>query len=204
MKELILVRHGQSEQHVGDITGGWTDTRLTELGSRQAQITAERLAVKMKGLSARILSSDLSRAAQTAQTIGKAIGLEPTFHRELREWNNGTAAGLSLAQAEQIALPVKHPMIDWIPYPEAESWRMVTDRIFGFMDRIEPQIGQTAVVVTHGNSGIAVIQWWLGMAEAGRERISFQLDACSITWLNIDSWGRRTIVKLNDTSHLEG
>lgn len=204
MKELILVRHGQSEQHIRDITGGWTDTPLTELGARQAQITGRRLALKIKELSPRILSSDLSRAAATAQIIGKAIEVEPTFHQELRELNNGKAAGLTLAQAEQFALPVTQPMIDWIPYPQAESWRMMTDRIFGFLDRIESQIGQTAVVVTHGNSGIAVIQWWLRMAEACRKGISFELDACSITWLNVNSWAERTIVKLNDTSHLQG
>ena len=204
MKELILVRHGQSEQHIRDITGGWTDTRLTELGSQQAQITGQRLALRMKEISPRVLSSDLSRAAQTAKIISKAIEVEPTFHQELREWNNGTAAGLTLAQAEKIALPLTHPMIDWIPYSQAESWRMVTDRIFGFLDRIEPQIDRTAVLVTHGNSGIAVIQWWLRLPEAARQEISFQLDACSITWLNIDSWSRRTILKLNDTSHLQG
>ena len=66
MKELILVRHAQSEQHVGAITGGWTDARLTDLGCRQAQSTAECLALKMKEDSLRILSSDLSRAAATA------------------------------------------------------------------------------------------------------------------------------------------
>ncbi|MCK4850634.1 MAG: histidine phosphatase family protein [Phycisphaerae bacterium] len=203
MKELILVRHGQSEQHIRDITGGWTDARLTELGCRQAQSTAERLALKMKEDSVRILSSDLSRARQTARIIGKPVGVEPTFHRELRELNNGTAAGLTQAQAKEIALPVTHPMIDWIPYPQAESWRMMTDRVFDFMERVEAGIEEIAVVVTHGNSGIAVIQWWLRMAEACRKGISFELDACSITWLNINSWGERTIVKLNDTSHLE-
>ncbi len=31
---IILVRHGESESNVGKLTGGWTDTPLTELGFR--------------------------------------------------------------------------------------------------------------------------------------------------------------------------
>ena len=203
MKELILVRHGQSEQHIRDITGGWTDARLTELGSDQAQTTAERLGCMLKNRSLRILSSDLARAAKTAKIIGKTLGVEPEFHKGLRELNNGTAAGLTQAQAKEIALPVTHPMIDWIPYPQAESFRMMADRIFEFMAHIEPQIDQTALIVTHGSAGVAVIQWWLGLAKTCREQISFELDTCSITWLNINSWGQKTIFKLNDTSHLQ-
>ncbi len=203
MKELIIVRHGQSEQHVGDVTGGWTDTAMTELGYRQAHLTAQRLATGTKERSLRILSSDLVRAAETARIIGEAFGINPTLHKELRELNNGDAAGATLAQAQKMSLPVSHPTIDWVPYPGAESWRMMTNRIFGFMEHVAPQIEQTALVVTHGNSGIAVVQWWLRLCEADRSGISFELDVCSITRLTINSWDERTIAKLNDTSHLE-
>ena len=203
MKELILVRHGESEQHVSDITGGWTDAQLTELGCAQAQATAKRLACMLKDHSLSLLSSDLARAAKTARIIGKGLGLEAEFHKGLREMNNGRAAGLTKGEAEAIALPITQPMIDWIPYPQAESCGMMTDRIFAVMEQIEGQIEETALIVSHGVAGVAVIQWWLGLDRNSRERISFELDTCSISWLSINEWGQKTIFKLNDTSHLE-
>jgi broad specificity phosphatase PhoE len=35
MRELLLVRHGESEHLVRGISGGWTDLPLTALGRRQ-------------------------------------------------------------------------------------------------------------------------------------------------------------------------
>ena len=37
------MRHGEAEHLVKDLTGGWSDTSLTELGHKQAQATAEYL-----------------------------------------------------------------------------------------------------------------------------------------------------------------
>lgn len=44
MDTLLLVRHGEAEHHVREITGGWTDTCLTERGREQAS----RLALRLK------------------------------------------------------------------------------------------------------------------------------------------------------------
>jgi len=122
----------------------------------------------------------------------------------LRELNNGSAAGLTKSQAKDIELPATDPMIDWVPYPEAESWRMMADRVFEQLDALAAEVSETAVIVTHANAGIAVVQWWLRLPEVARAGISFELDPCSITWLNTNGWAERTIVKLNDTSHLTG
>jgi phosphohistidine phosphatase SixA len=37
MQELILVRHAEAEHLVSDLTGGWTDSSLTNRGRRQAE-----------------------------------------------------------------------------------------------------------------------------------------------------------------------
>ncbi|HEX2972563.1 MAG TPA: histidine phosphatase family protein [Tepidisphaeraceae bacterium] len=203
MKHLILVRHGQSDQQVHDLTGGWTDTPLTDLGHRQAVATAQRLAEMFQGERVSLYSSDLARAADTAKIIGQALTIEPICRAELREMNNGQAAGLTRAQAKTIELPVTQPIADWQPYPNAESWRLMNDRMFRAMGNIDRETDQTAILVTHANSGVAVIAWWLGLTHAWEKRISFQLDACGISRLGINRWGEKTIVKLNDTSHLE-
>ncbi len=79
---------------------------------------------------------------------------------------------------------------------------MMADRVYGFMELLNPLVLDTAIVVTHGNPGVAVIQWWLGLKLPCVPAISFQLDPASITILSINFWNERTIRKLNDTSHL--
>ncbi|GAC1353863.1 MAG: hypothetical protein NVSMB42_10690 [Herpetosiphon sp.] len=80
---------------------------------------------------------------------------------------------------------------------------MMALRVFSAMDRIQSDCPSTAIVVTHGNAGVAVIQWWLRLDEQCRQGISFELDPASLTELTVNRWQERTIVRLNDTSHLQ-
>ena len=45
---IILVRHGEATHHTQHLTGGWTDSDLTEAGRRQLEALAEKLAL-LKG-----------------------------------------------------------------------------------------------------------------------------------------------------------
>ncbi|MGE5610739.1 MAG: histidine phosphatase family protein, partial [Bacillota bacterium] len=163
MKQLILVRHGQSDQQLRDLTGGWTNSQLTELGRRQAAATAQRLAEILQGQRIALYSSDLAHASETARILAQALHTEPILRQELREMNNGKAANLTRAEAKALELPATQPIADWRPYPDAESWRMMNDRMFRAMGNIDREAEDTAIVVTHGNSGVAVVAWWLGL-----------------------------------------
>ncbi len=203
MNRLVLIRHAQSEHHIRKLTGGWTDTPLSQLGRAQAQAVAgscrELLAHET---SLCIVSSDLTRAAQTAAYVANALHLAVQLVPALRELNNGTAAGLTQAEAQHIELPMTQPGIDWVPYPQAESWHMMQERVFAAMDQIAASRPSTIVVVTHGNAGVVVIQWWLRLCAACRQGVSFELDPASISELTINHWQERTIVRLNDIRHL--
>ena len=203
MKAIYLIRHGQSEHHTEHYTGGWTDMGLTERGVTQAERTGARLTKMIRERSSTcILTSDLIRAKDTARILAKHLEADVLAEPGLRELNNGRAAGLTIADAEHIENPMTQPALDWIPYPEAESWRMMTNRLFKCMDQLSRNTSGIGVVVSHGNAGIAIIQWWLKLAESCRSGISFELDPCSISHLSVNSYGERTIVKLNDTCHL--
>jgi broad specificity phosphatase PhoE len=205
MNTVLLLRHGQSEQHVRDITGGWSDVPLTEVGRRQAHLTAARVQSLVGDRPVRLFTSDLIRAAETARIIGGALSIPSIPHPGLRELNNGRAAGLTRAQAEAIALPLTEPAVDWVPYPEAESWRQMERRVFECLEEIAEQCADSSepvILVTHGNSGVAVLAWWLRLCEPCRRTISFELDACSVTELQQNEFGERMIVRLNDTAHL--
>ncbi len=200
MNELIIIRHGEAEHMVKGLTGGWTDTPLTELGRRQAELTGPYLASIIAGRPCAFYSSDLLRAKETAEIISKPLGNDPVMAPELRELNNGQAKDLTDAEAQKILNPITQPLVDWPPYPGAESWRQMSERVIAFIDRIADQ-SDLAIIVTHGGSGNAAICWWLRL-EIGEHNISFELDPCSISRFNTTKYGERNVVKLNDTAHI--
>lgn len=72
---VYFVRHGQSESNAANRRQGAT-TPLSEAGKQQAQLVAERFARIPIDV---IISSDYSRAVETAQVIAKTIHKEVIF-----------------------------------------------------------------------------------------------------------------------------
>ncbi|MEP7216314.1 MAG: histidine phosphatase family protein, partial [Anaerolineaceae bacterium] len=89
---LILVRHGESEANARGIIQGRLDFGLSELGRLQAQHVAERL---MQEEIARLATSPLLRAAQTADVIGAVRGIVPVVEPALVEYDAGEISGLT-------------------------------------------------------------------------------------------------------------
>lgn len=67
-------------------------------------------------------SSDLMRSKVTAEIIGRCISVQPKFVDGLRELNNGIVANRTRKEAKAFEIPITEPIIDWAPYPQAESW----------------------------------------------------------------------------------
>ena len=77
---------------------GQTDIDLDELGVRQAQAAAEQLAL-LDPVS--IVSSDLTRAARTAQFLADRMGLPVEFDPALRETFAGEWEGLTRQELDE-------------------------------------------------------------------------------------------------------
>lgn len=200
MKPLILIRHAEAEHHIRAITGGWTDSVLTERGRREAHLLGGRLRGELAGIPLTLACSDLKRGVQTAEIIGAALGLVPIPYPELRDLNNGVAAGKTHAEARQYAIAPHEPLIDWQPYPHAESWRQLFTRITGFMDAYSQDQDSAAILVTHAAVIHVIIAWWLKL---GVEHPSFfELAPASLTVLTTNRWNEAVVERLNDTAHL--
>lgn len=202
LDHLDLIRHGQAEHLVGSLVGGWTDTELTELGRRQVEALAARLKKEICGSQVTILCSDLKRAMQTAEIIGRALDLTPQPAPELRELNNGIAAGMTKDEARRYFREPTHPLVDWKPYPEAETWRQFYHRVAAFMEYSSDRFDDSVLVVTHGGTIIQIISWWLRLDMDTISNVSFKTDPASITALGTSTLDERTIERLNDTAHL--
>jgi broad specificity phosphatase PhoE len=95
---LYFVRHGQSTWSLERrVQGQQDEPELTELGRQQAADAVARL--RGTARIALLLSSDLTRAVQTAEIIGEALCLTPVITPLLREQALGSLEGLSTRQA---------------------------------------------------------------------------------------------------------
>jgi probable phosphoglycerate mutase len=92
-----MLRHGQTEFNAGSRMQGQLDTDLTELGRSQALAAAEVLAKRQPLL---IVSSDLRRAYDTAETLAQCCGLSVHVDPRLRETHLGDWQGLTHHQVD--------------------------------------------------------------------------------------------------------
>jgi probable phosphoglycerate mutase len=200
MRDLYLVRHGESEHHVRGITGGWTDLPLTERGHRQAAAAAARLRALLPD-GAVLYASDLVRAQQSAAPVAQLLACDAIVTARVRELNNGAARDCTHEEARAIERPMTLPAWDWVPYEGAESWGAMHGRIASFVDDIRSHDGDV-VVVTHGGAIICAVNAWLGIH--GEPTPSYDADPGSITRLRRhEADASPTIAFLNDTRHLD-
>lgn len=95
----FLVRHGQSEWNLARRTQGQTvHPRLTDLGRRQAVAAGEALAAVPDAAITAVVTSDLVRAVQTADTIGGILRVPVRHDVRLREQHLGDLEGLDQVQ----------------------------------------------------------------------------------------------------------
>src|SRR3954452_23006856 len=101
-EHLLLVRHGESTWNAEHRLQGQLDPPLSELGRAQARELrplVERLEIPTE----RIISSDLSRARETAELLGLRPGrLDPTWREiDIGEWGGKLAQEID-AQSDEL------------------------------------------------------------------------------------------------------
>ncbi len=97
-KTIILTRHLTTSWNREGRIQGHTDIELDEGGKEEAGIRAQKL--QNLGI-CRIVSSDLKRAAETADIISKVLGVSFTKDKRLRECAFGVLEGLTREEAEK-------------------------------------------------------------------------------------------------------
>ena len=111
MKQLLLVRHGESEwNRIGRIQGQ-TDTPLTEAGRFQAECMADFLSARLQLSNLRMHVSPMQRARMTASIIAREIGYPEEriiVDRRLNNFHLGAIAGMH--GWEQVAI-VQQPSL---------------------------------------------------------------------------------------------
>lgn len=188
---LFVVRHAETEQNASRVIQ-LPGAALSASGRDQARRLAERLA--RTGI-ARILSSDLARAVETARVIeartGTTVELEPT----LRERDFGSLRGVPYTELEVDLLAA-----DYTP-PNGESWPVFRERVALAWARIKEAAASTdgnIVVVTHGLVCRVLIEQHWNLAAV--ERVPPQWANTALTEIEgMPPWTVRTV---NCVAHL--
>ena len=151
-RPCYLVRHGQSEWNVLELTQGQTmSPRLTELGRDQARAAAAVIRADLgPGIGVDVVrTSDLVRARETAEILAEPLGGELLLDGRLREQHLGDLEGRSYAETWAVA--AAH---DWsqphLPVAGGESPHQLRTRISEVLDTVDPNV--VTVLVSHGDA----------------------------------------------------
>ncbi|CAM6016602.1 unnamed protein product [Sphagnum balticum] len=153
--ELLVVRHGETTWNAGARLQGHAESDLNDVGKQQAVAVADRLASSGMNFAA-VYSSDLRRAAETAQAIADRCQCSKVVLKEaLRERNLGCLQGLTRAEArvqEPKAYKAFVSSDETRDIPGGgESLEQLYIRAQSVMEEIaEKHHGQRVVVVSHG------------------------------------------------------
>lgn len=199
---LIVWRHGRTEWNLDGRMQGQADIPLDQTGIDQARAAAARLA-SLKP--ARIVSSDLKRAAATADELSRVTGVPIEYDEELREIHIGDWEGLTSdvvadrnPDLAQIIRSGELGIRDVRRGGTGETLTEVARRFAGALDRIvaDGVQGDTVVAVAHGLAARVGISHWLGLP-FDQWAVFGGLSNCAWTSLKLGRNGRWRIEEWN-------
>ena len=164
-RNLILVRHGQSEWNAKNLFTGWKDPGLTDQGVSEAK-NAGKLILEQNIEFDVMYTSMLSRAQKTGDIILGILNHKqiPVIKNEaLNERHYGSLAGLNKDDARkkwgEEQVHIWRRSFD-IPPPDGESLKDTADRVLPYFEtEIMPKVisGSSILIAAHGNSLRALI-----------------------------------------------
>ena len=201
MKTIITIQHTQSVHHTNGMVGFWTDWELSELGVVQAEKIGEKLKNELSGRTFVMYSSDLLRAKQTAEHVGKYLGIEPIVKKELRERNLGKCCGKSVQWLRK-NLECQEKNIDDRLFSDAESRRDEWNRLKPLFDEIMANDEENIILVSHGDLLSVFNAMFLGLdVESMNTCEMFGLSG-GVSYMFVNDEGKRFVKRISDMSYL--
>ena len=202
MKHIITIQHTQSVHHTNGMVGSWTDWDLSDLGRQQAENIGRNL-VNLVGDGQFVLySSDLKRAAQTAEAVGRHLGLTPILRTELREGNLGKACGKSVQWLRE-NLEMQEKTVDDRLVSDAESRRDIWNRLLPFFHEIMENDEENIIIVSHGGLLSVFNAMFQGLPVESMNTCELWGGAGSVSRMTVKDDGKRMIRCMGDLSFLK-
>lgn len=202
--KLIIVRHGESEANKKGIHQGQVlDTSLSKEGKKQAKIVAGKL--KREDIEA-IYSSDLKRAFETAEELGKIMQIKVYPDKRLREFSWGKFDKTPEKREELFKEFYKKELAKGISKyeirpPDGENFWDLINRIKSFLEEIK-KYNKTVVVYSHGGAIKVVLNLLEGRDKEKDDFRSFHQENTAINEAILHE-GEWKITKVNDFEHVK-
>lgn len=182
--KIVLVRHGETTANVERLFCGHTDVKLTEKGIEQAKKAADKLAPYSF---TKIISSDLSRAYDTASIINQHHHLPIEQTKTLREFNFGAWEGYTYDQI--LALKPKsfedNGIGRWaFTFPEGENLELLTNRVMKQIKYIRSEMHKEDIVLIVTHSGVIRSVLTMEISNNKEAYWRYDIDNCGIVELN--------------------
>lgn len=200
----VLIRHGESLWNAEGRWQGQGGPGLSDLGHRQAKVTAAHLAASVDDV-ALLVSSDLPRVLETAEPIARALGLQLRTDARLREIDVGWWSGLTteeiMARSPDQAAALRGG--DDLPRGGAETVADLRARVMPAVTELVASCdGGTALVFSHGGPVRAVVADVLGLSVVAQRALAGPGNCSCTTFVHRS--GRARLAAYNETSHLVG
>ncbi|MFK8026104.1 MAG: histidine phosphatase family protein [Ilumatobacter sp.] len=195
--ELLLIRHGLPVRR--ELESGAADPELAVDGVEQARRLGEYLASERLDA---VYASSMMRARQTAEPVVDGRDLELLIEPDVAEFDKDSSHYVPVEELKATNDPRWQAMIDGT-WGGAEDPAEFHDRTVTALDRIvREHRGERVAVVCHGGVINAYIGDALGLPVDARG--FFYPNYTSINRMIASSTGVRSLVTLNETSHLRG
>ena len=198
-----LIRHGETEWNAGRRLQGWLDVPLSGTGLRQARQLAAHLQTLKTPRFHAVLSSDLSRAADTARIATSHLGLPVIRSEGLRERNYGIYQGMDWAaltdglSAQKVNLRDPSQAIEG-----GESFPEFAQRVTGTFEAFAREYaGHNVLVFSHG--GVIDIVWRKAMGHALTVKREGTILNTSINLFEVNADGGWRMGAWNQVGHLD-
>ncbi|MGB7861684.1 MAG: histidine phosphatase family protein, partial [Acidimicrobiia bacterium] len=195
-REIIFVRHAESQANLDGVWNGRTDGPLSEAGRASLPLLASRLANWRFN---RVISSPLGRARQTAESFADDLEIDESFIEiDLGEWEGRRFAEIQAEDGEVLKSAIASRSIPM--GRTGESIDEAGQRAVAAVDKLfhELEDEERAVVVTHGGFLQSVLHRHL----AGRERRAHAFTQNTALTRVVWEFGRPRLANFNDDSHL--
>jgi probable phosphoglycerate mutase len=204
---LVLVRHGESMASVNRSIGGpRTCAGLSDLGRRQCERLAVRLAETGELTDVVLYASAYPRAVQTAELLAPALG-GAVVHVDERWGEHDPGPDCDGLTFDQFI--ARFGMPDWetdahaVTFPGGETLAELHHRVGQALSAaVAEHAGRTVVVCCHGGVIDAVLRLALRTPSTGGFEL-FTTNA-SLTELLLVRPGRWRLLRYNDAAHLAG
>jgi glucosyl-3-phosphoglycerate phosphatase len=198
---LILWRHGRTEWNATGRFQGQLDPPLDDVGRNQALLAAPHLvATGLPREGTVVVSSDLSRAAETAKALTALLGVPLHVDERLREHGMGVWEGLT---RDEVGERYPDQLADWVAGRQVrgrggEEPAAVADRAVAALADLPS--AQVAVVVTHGGTAGRLVERLLGI-DPDHRRVLGPLGNCA--WSELSLHGERWRLIRHNSSVLQ-